>query len=245
MTAGIELVESPEIADYNLPSGASFNQGNAAAVNPNSANAWSHKLLGGWMFVLFPCKWKVNPPLSTKQLQDADNAAVEEYDPGQVVVTDHTPVFSGPIYNLDSLDDLPEPIESHQQLEHLEGDESDPFSAHRYRLITTHILPPVVVYAPPARPAIPEGEAKASLRVGWFVVCPELLTLDADSQKGPPPHSKLGTAIYDFSQLPEAPADPKKNPQISHIFTTTGVPCPPPRAIGHCHSTFIKTSKKC
>eukprot|EP00668_Euglena_longa_P040532 GGOE01053363.1.p1 GENE.GGOE01053363.1~~GGOE01053363.1.p1 ORF type:complete len:695 (-),score=97.85 GGOE01053363.1:415-2412(-) len=86
-----------------------------------------------------------------------DNAA-EEFDPGQVVVTDHTPVFSGPIYNLDSLDDLPEPIESHQQLEHLEGDESDPFSAHRYRLITTHILPPVVVYAPPARLTIPDGE---------------------------------------------------------------------------------------
>jgi len=72
--------------------------------------------------------------------------------PGQVVVTNQTPVFSGPIYNLESLENLPEPIESHQRLERIEGDESDPFAPLRYRLVTTHILPPVIVYAPQALP---------------------------------------------------------------------------------------------
>lgn len=63
--------------------------------------------------------------------------------------------MNGPVYNLESMENLPEPIESHQHLEHIEGDESDPFAPRRYRLITTHILPPVVVTAPTSGPPPP------------------------------------------------------------------------------------------
>lgn len=65
-------------------------------------------------------------------------------------VSEDTPVFNGPVTNIGSYDNLPQPAETRQHLEPLEGNEDDPFAPKKYKLVTTHILPPVTVSGPAA-----------------------------------------------------------------------------------------------
>ena len=82
-------------------------------------------------------------------------------------IPEDAPVFTGPVYNLESYDNLPAPLESHQHMEQIEGNPDDPFAPTRYRLVTTHILPPLMVYAPPTNPIRERPIRKRVAKKAW------------------------------------------------------------------------------
>lgn len=99
-------------------------------------------------------------------------------------VSADTPVFNGPVFNLESYDNLPEPVESHQRLEPIEGDEGiDSNGNKKYKLVTTHILPPVTVYAPPANPVKLRPIRERAGRTQWSHNLGELI-LDTTAPDG-------------------------------------------------------------
>uniref|UniRef100_A0A7S1NM55 GST N-terminal domain-containing protein n=1 Tax=Eutreptiella gymnastica TaxID=73025 RepID=A0A7S1NM55_9EUGL len=101
--------------------------------------------------------------------------------PGGVSVD--TPVFNGPVFNIGSYDNLPQPAETRQHLEPVEGNDDDPFAAKKFKLVTTHILPPVTVSAPASAGPVRREMIEKPVRTSWDGVLGELL-LDAIAPDG-------------------------------------------------------------
>eukprot|EP00906_Rhabdomonas_costata_P036447 RCo051131 len=104
-----------------------------------------------------------NPPLNLSAPAPAERGTAAPAVGSPTNAEDIPPVFNGPVYALDSAQDLPQPVEIKQ----VQEVEVDPVTGRRHVVITTtHILPPMFIYSKDAARQITDAAERSGLLDG-------------------------------------------------------------------------------